>query len=356
MKENNQPLTNALDLLQSLIKVPSFSKEETGTAEIIAGQLEKMAVEVKRSGNNIWCLNQHYDPGKATILLNSHHDTVRPNQDYARDPFAPVVEDGKIFGLGSNDAGGALVSLIETFWHFNGQTNLAYNLALACTAEEEISGVNGIASVIDSIPGVAMAIIGEPTSLHMAIAEKGLMVLDCTVTGSSGHAARNEGENAIYKAMHDIEWLQNYRFECESKRLGPVKMTVTMIEAGTQHNVVPDSCRFVVDVRTTDAYTNLATLEIIRKHLHANVVPRSTRLNSSAIATDHILVKAGLDLGLTIYGSPTLSDQALLSVASIKLGPGASARSHRANEFIYIDEIDQGIKTYIKLLTQILTK
>lgn len=349
-----QPYDPAIKLLQSLIATSSFSQEEEDTAQIIETYLTAKGVQVNRSNNNVWCLNRHFDESKPTILLNSHHDTVRPNKDYTQDPFIANIEEGKLYGLGSNDAGGALVSLIETFLHFAGQPNLKFNLVLACTAEEEISGANGITSITNQLPEIFFAIIGEPTLMLMAIAEKGLMVLDCTAHGKSGHAARNEGENAIFTAMKDIAWLNAYRFEQESELLGPVKMTTTMIEAGTQHNVVPDTCKFVVDVRTTDAYTNQETLDIIKKHTLSEVNPRSTRLNPSGISVDHPLVKAGQALSLVTYGSPTLSDQALLDLPSIKLGPGDSARSHTANEFIFVDEIVSAIDTYIKLLNNLL--
>jgi acetylornithine deacetylase len=355
MKAADRTPSKAIELLQFLVATPSFSREEEHTAQIIENFLTTDGVIVKRQGNNIWCLNKHFDKAKPTILLNSHHDTVKPNSDYTRDPYSATIEEGKLFGLGSNDAGAALVSMILSFLHFYGHNDLRYNLVLACTAEEEISGVNGIMSIIDNLPHIDMAIVGEPTSLRLAIAEKGLMVLDCTARGKSGHAARNEGENAILMAMQDINWFSNFVFEQESAMLGPVKMTTTMIEAGTQHNVVPDICRFVVDVRTTDAHSNQETLEIIQNQVLSEVKARSTRLKPSGISTDHPLVKAGLALGLTTYGSPTLSDQALISAPSIKLGPGDSARSHSADEFIYIEEIAAGIETYIKLLTNILT-
>lgn len=355
MKEENTSVADAIDLLQSLISVQSFSQEETKSAQLIEAYLTKYAVTANRSDNNIWCVNEKFDNSKPTILLNSHHDTVKPNKDYTRNPYSAIIDNGKLFGLGSNDAGGALVSLIEIFLHFYDHDDLNYNLMLACTAEEEISGPNGIASTTDKLPKIDMAIVGEPTSMQMAIAEKGLMVLDCTAQGKSGHAARNEGENAIYKALKDIEWLNSYEFGQESETLGPVKMSTTMIEAGTQHNVVPDNCRFVVDVRTTDAYTNRETLDIIQQHLQSEVKARSTRLNPSGIAADHVLVKTGLAMGLTTYGSPTLSDQALLDIPSVKIGPGNSARSHTADEYIFIEEIEQGINTYKKLLTQLLT-
>lgn len=347
-------LHNAISLLNKLIVEPSFSKSESKTARLIANYLEQRGLSVHSQDNNVWNMNKYFDSNKPTILLNSHHDTVRPNQDYTNDPFEPMVKGDKLFGLGSNDAGGALVSLIETFLHFYDNQELKCNIILACTAEEEISGDMGLASILNKLPKIDMAIVGEPTSLDMAVAEKGLMVLDCVAKGKSGHAAREEGENAIYTAIKDIEWLKNYQFDKVSNTLGPIKITTSLIEAGTQHNVVPDQCKFVVDVRTTDAYTNEETLEIIKLNLQSEVKARSLRLNPSGISESHHLFKAGLAMGLSAYGSPTLSDQTHLDVPSIKLGPGDSARSHTADEFIYINQIEQGIETYIKLLTQII--
>lgn len=353
MTINNQHLKNAINLLKKLIAEPSFSKEESKTAAIIGSYLAQNNIPFQRQDNNVWCTNKGFDDRKPTVLINSHHDTVKPNRDYTLNPFEPITEDGKLFGLGSNDAGGALVSLIETFIHFYKKKALNFNIILACTAEEEISGEKGLASILNELPKLDMAIVGEPTSLDMAVTEKGLMVLDCNAKGKSGHAAREEGENAIYNAIKDIEWLMHYHFDKESGTLGPIKMTTSMIEAGTQHNVIPDECNFVVDVRTTDAYTNKATLEIIKNHLQSEVTARSLRLKPSGLSKDHLLYKSGLVLGLAPYGSPTLSDQTHLDIPSIKLGPGDSARSHTADEFIYIDQIAQGINTYIKLLTQI---
>lgn len=344
----------AIGLLKDLIETPSLSKEEDKTATLIFDFLKSNSASPKRNRNNIWAKNLHFDSTKPIILLNSHHDTVKPNAGYTKDPFQAITEDGKLFGLGSNDAGGCLVSLISTFLHFHDKPDLNYNLVLAATAEEEISGMGGIESLISGLLPIDFAIVGEPTQMNLAIAEKGLMVLDCKVEGQAGHAAREEGENAIYKALKDIEWFRNYAFNKVSGALGPVKMSVTVIEAGKQHNVVPDECRFVVDVRTTDAYSNEETLEIIRKHVNCQVTPRSTRLNPSGIEKNHPIVKAGLGLGRTSYGSPTLSDQALMPFSSVKIGPGDSARSHTADEFIYVEEIEEGISLYIKLLESII--
>ena len=344
----------AIDLLRLLIKTPSFSGEEDQTATLIQDFLQKKGYQVKRKGNNIWVSNKNFLAERPTILLNSHHDTVKPNAGYTRDPFTPAEEAGKLYGLGSNDAGASLVALMATFLHF-GDKDLTYNLLFAATAEEEISGKQGISSILDELGPLDFAIVGEPTQMQMAVAEKGLMVLDCLATGTAGHAAREEGENAIYKAMEAIDWFRSYRFQKQSATLGPVKMTVTQINAGTQHNVIPDECRFVVDVRSTDAYQNNEILSIIQEAVQVEVRARSTRLNPSSIAIDHPIVASGKALGLSTFGSPTLSDQALLTCSSLKIGPGDSARSHTANEFIFLSEISEGIDTYIDLLSPLLT-
>ncbi|RVT96543.1 M20/M25/M40 family metallo-hydrolase [Mucilaginibacter limnophilus] len=343
----------ALQLLQQLIATPSFSKEEDRTAELIAQFLKQHGIEPERKLNNLWARNKHFDPAKPTILLNSHHDTVKPNSGYSRDPFDAKIEDGKLFGLGSNDAGGCLVSLIAVFLYFYDKKNLKYNFCLATTAEEEISGVNGLELIIPELGKLDFGIVGEPTQMHLAIAEKGLMVLDCTAYGKAGHAAREEGENAIYKALTDIEWFRNFKFPKESEVFGPVKMSVTIINAGSQHNVVPASCTFTVDVRVTDAYRNEEVLEIIRQHVSCEVKPRSIRLKPSSIDKQHPIVQAGIALSRNTYGSPTTSDQSLLDIPSLKVGPGDSARSHTADEFIYVDEIREGIELYIQMLEKI---
>jgi len=340
----------AIALLKQLIATPSLSKEEDKTAAVLVSFLKSEGVTVHQHLNNVWAVNKYFDPKKETVLLNSHHDTVKPNNGYTKPPFDAIIEDDKLYGLGSNDAGGPLVSLIATFLHFYNVLDLAYNIVLACTAEEEISGKNGIVEVMKIVPAPSIAIIGEPTLMEMAIAEKGLMVLECTAHGKAGHAARNEGENAIYKALKDIEWIQSFEFPVQSKTLGPVKMTTTVINAGSQHNVIPDRCYFTVDVRTTDVYSNDQTLEIIQQHIKSNINPKSLRLNPSSIKMEHPLVQAGIGLGMTTYGSPTLSDQSLISIPSLKLGPGDSARSHTPDEFIYIKEVEDGIEKYIQLL------
>jgi acetylornithine deacetylase len=344
---------NAVELLKKLISTPSLSKEEGQTFAILSDFFTNHGVDFHTKGFNIWAYNKYFDKKKKTILLNSHHDTVKPNKSYTRDPFSPDEVEGKLFGLGSNDAGGCLVSLISVFLYFYNQENLKYNIAIATTAEEENSGKGGLESIIPELGNLDFAIIGEPTLMDLAIAEKGLLVLDCHVKGKSGHAARNEGENAIYKALKDIEWFQNYQFTKVSDTLGPVKMTVTIINAGSLHNVVPDNCTFTVDVRVTDAYTNEDVLKIIRSFVDCEVVPRSTRLKPSSIPKEHPIVQAGIALSKNTYGSPTTSDQALLDIPSLKCGPGDSARSHTADEFIYLSEIEEGIEGYIKMIEQI---
>ncbi|MGK6350274.1 M20 family metallo-hydrolase [Parapedobacter sp. DT-150] len=346
-------IQDSTSLLRDLIRIPSFSKEENLTGDVIERFLQQRGVRTHRKMNNVWAYNKFFDPTKPTVLLNSHHDTVKPNTGYTRNPFSPDIEDGKLYGLGSNDAGGCLVSLIATFLHFYAQEGLRYNFCIATTAEEEISGVNGLELVIPDLGPLDFAIVGEPTLMQLAVAERGLMVLDCVAHGKAGHAAREEGDNAIYKALKDIEWFVGYRFAKESEAFGPIKMSVTVIHAGSQHNVVPATCEFVVDVRVTDAYRNEEVLEIIRQHVSCEVKPRSVRLKPSSIPKDHPIVRAGLALGRTTYGSPTTSDQALLDIPSLKLGPGDSARSHMADEYIDVDEIGEGIRLYIAILDRV---
>lgn len=344
---------DSIHLLCDLIRIPSFSKEENQTGDTIERFLQQRGVKTYRKLNNVWAYNKFYDAAKPTILLNSHHDTVKPNTGYTRNPFSPDVAEGKLYGLGSNDAGGCLVSLIAAFLHFYGQENLNYNFCIAATAEEEISGTNGLELVIPDLGPLEFAIVGEPTLMQLAVAERGLMVLDCVAQGKAGHAAREEGDNAIYKALKDIEWFISYRFPKESEEFGPIKMSVTVIHAGSQHNVVPATCEFVVDIRVTDAYRNEEVLDIIRRHVDCDVKPRSVRLKPSAIPKEHPVVQAGIALGRTTYGSPTTSDQALLDIPSLKLGPGDSARSHMADEFIYVEEIGEGIGLYIDILNKV---
>ncbi len=350
MPDINTLYQQAVELLQKLIATQSFSKEESGTADIIEQFLKEKGIIPNRKINNVWARNKHFDEAKPTILLNSHHDTVKPNSGYTRDPFDAKIEEGKLYGLGSNDAGGCLVSLIAVFLYFYERDDLKYNFCLAATAEEEISGLNGIELIVTDLGKLDFGIIGEPTLMQLAVAERGLMVLDCVAHGKAGHAAREEGENAIYNAMKDIEWFRTFQFEKESDAFGPIKMSVTVINAGSQHNVVPASCSFVVDVRVTDAYRNEEVLEIIREHVRCDVKARSTRLKPSSISRNHPIVHAGISLGRTTYGSPTTSDQSLLDIETIKIGPGDSARSHMADEFVYVEEIREGIELYISML------
>jgi len=340
-----------IGLLKQLIAIPSFSKTEDNTRDAIVGFFTSRGISPQVMGNNVWAINRHFDAKKPTLLLNSHHDTVKPNAGYTRNPFAPSMEGGKLFGLGSNDAGGALVSLIAVFLHFEPQEGLPFNLVMAATAEEEISGTGGIESIWGSLPTIGFAIVGEPTGMNIAIAEKGLLVLDCSCKGKAGHAAREEGDNAIYQAMKDIEWFRDFKFPKTSAMLGHVKMSVTMVQAGQAHNQVPDECRFTVDCRVTDAYTLEETLGIIRENTSCEIKPRSIRLRPSGIDVQHPLVKAGQQIKKGLYGSPTTSDQALIPVPSIKMGPGDPSRSHAADEFICLDEIQNGISDYIELIT-----
>lgn len=344
----------AIALLKELIATPSLSGQEDDTATLIARFLRERGVETHRLKNNVYARNRCFAPDRPTILLNSHHDTVPPAGSYSRSPFDPHEESGRLYGLGSNDAGGPLVALIAMFLHFHDAENLPFNLILAATAEEETSGENGVALLLPELGTIDLGIVGEPTSLRLAVTEKGLMVLHCTARGRSGHAARDEGENAIYNAMADIEWFRTYRFLPESETLGPVKMTVTMIEAGSRHNVVPDECRFTVDVRTTDNWTNDAVLQTVLANVGADVRPRSLRLNASGIDPDHPVVSAARRLGMETYGSPTLSDQALMPFTTVKLGPGDSARSHTADEWIGVEEVERGIDTYVRLLEELI--
>jgi acetylornithine deacetylase len=341
----------AIVLLRELIGKISLSKEEWETAGIISRYLAEKQVASSRVGNNVFAVNVNFDPAKKTILLNSHHDTVKPNAAYKRDPFDPVIEEGKLYGLGSNDAGGPLVSLIATFLYFHQKEDLPFNLVLAATAEEEISGTGGIESILHHIQPIEAAIVGEPTQMEMAVAERGLLVLDCVAGGKAGHAAREEGENALDKAMRDVQRLHDLKFDRISPLLGPVKMTVTVMETENKaHNVVPESCRFTVDVRVNELYSLEEVVDRIAKTLESEVKPRSTRLKSTMISMDHPLVKAGLALGKKTYGSPTSSDKSLMPFPALKMGPGDSARSHTADEYIYVNEIEEGIDLYIKLL------
>ena len=346
---------DAIGLLKKLIATPSFSREEDRTSELLEKFFLERNIPSKKYLYNVWATNKFFDSNKPTLLLNSHHDTVKPNSQYTKDPFKPSVEDGKLFGLGSNDAGGSLVSLIATFLYFYDKENLKYNVILAASAEEEISGPNGIEVLLRQLGPIDCAIVGEPTQMQMAVAERGLMVLDCVARGKAGHAARKEGDNAIYKAIKDINWFTSYKFPKVSDLLGPVNMDVTVIETDNKaHNVVPAQCKFVVDIRVNEFYSFEEVFAVISEHTHSEAKARSFRLRSTSISLDHPLVKAGIALGRTYYGSPTTSDKALMFFPSLKMGPGDSGRSHSADEYIYVDEIKEGIELYIALLKRVL--
>ncbi|WP_162339803.1 M20 family metallo-hydrolase [Cyclobacterium salsum] len=355
MESLNQLHTEALELLKDLIRTPSFSKSENQTTAIIRAFFEKKGASVHQKGNNIWAYAGRYDSARPTVMLNSHHDTVKPNQGYTLDPFEPIEKDGKLFGLGSNDAGGPLVALIAAFMHFRNQP-LPVNLLMVASAEEEISGKGGIESLIPELPELSVAVVGEPTQLKMAVAEKGLMVIDALVKGKAGHAAREEGLNAIYEALDDLIAIRNFQFRNVSNFLGSSKVSATLIQAGSQHNVVPDRCTYTLDVRVTDAYTLEEALNELRQSLKAELRPRSMRLNPSRIDAAHPMLSVARSLGLETFGSPTLSDQALIPYPSVKIGPGDSARSHTPDEFIYINEIKEGISLYIALLENYFSK
>lgn len=356
IKMRTEKLTiDAIALLKNLIETSSFSSEEQNTALLIESWFLENKIAYQRTQNNVWAVNKYFDESKPTFLLNSHHDTVQPNKAYTKDPFKAIVENGKLYGLGSNDAGGCLVSLLATFTYFYHHKNLKYNLVVVASAEEESSGKNGLNSMLSIIPEVAVAIVGEPTLMQLAIAEKGLVVFDAKVIGTPSHAAHLNDDNAIYNTIDVLKWFQNFQFKKTSKSLGDVKMTVTQMNAGKQHNAIPAEVELVIDVRVNDLYSNKKIAEILEKESPCTfITPRSLRLNSSFIPVEHELVKAGIALGRKTYGSPTLSDQSVLDCPSLKLGPGDSTRSHTADEFIYLQEIEQGIELYIKILEQIL--
>lgn len=349
MTETSIYTSEAITLLQALIGIPSLSREEDTAADFLQNYIEESGIMTGRSGNNIWCISPMFDVNKPTILLNSHIDTVKPVTGWRRQPFTPKIENGKLYGLGSNDAGASLVSLFQVYRHLSA-TQQSYNLIYLASCEEEVSGKNGIESVLPKLPPITLGIVGEPTEMNPAIAEKGLMVLDLTARGKAGHAARNDGENAIYKLMPDIEWFRSFRFSKESPLLGTVKMSVTQINAGTQHNVIPDICTAVVDIRSNECYSNEELFEEITKHISCEAKARSFRLNSSSIPADHSFVKRAVELGKVPFGSPTLSDQALMKFPSVKIGPGKSSRSHTADEYILLNEIEEAIGLYIRLL------
>ncbi|PIB33208.1 acetylornithine deacetylase [Gaetbulibacter sp. 5U11] len=347
--------TGAIALLKQLIETQSFSSEEDQTALHIEQWFKEQDIPYQRTKNNVWATNKYFDESKPTLLLNSHHDTVKPNNGYTKDPFKAIVEDGKLYGLGSNDAGGCLVSLLATFAYFYNKKDLNYNLVIVASAEEESSGENGLNSMLSVIPKVDVAIVGEPTLMNLAVAEKGLVVFDAIVKGTPSHAAHPNLDNAIYNTIPILEWFRNYTFDKSSEALGEVKLTVTQINAGKQHNAVPADVKLVVDVRVNDKYSNQDIVDILQKEAPCDsIIPRSIKLNSSSIPIDHPLVIAGIEIGRSTYGSPTLSDQAVLSCPSLKLGPGDSIRSHSADEFIYVNEIEEGIKIYIELLEKVL--
>jgi len=352
----NQLYNEAISLLSKLISLPSLSGAEEETAAEIENFFISHGINTIRKHNNIWCYNKFYSAAKPTILLNSHHDTVKPNEQYTLNPFVPIIENEKIYGLGSNDAGASLVSLIAVFTYFCQREDLPFNLCLAATAEEENSGEHGIKSIMNDFEPIAFAIVGEPTGMQMAIAEKGSMVIDCISKGRSGHAAREEGDNAIYKAIKDIEWFSHYNFPIEDNLPQPVKMTVTQINAGLQHNIVPGECSFTVDIRFDHNYTPREILNTIINHTMCTFNVRANILSPSNIDLLHPLVVSGLSLGRKTYLSPTSSDQGWLDMPSVKMGPGESARSHTANEFVLIEEIEEGITIYIRLLESVFNK
>lgn len=348
----NKAVTDAVELLKRLIATPSLSRDEARTAELISGYLAEHGAAPERLANNVWVRSDGFDPTRPTLLMNSHHDTVRPAASYTRDPFAPTVEGDRLYGLGSNDAGASAVCLIQTFLTFRTR-KLPFNLVLAVSAEEECMGENGMRALLPALGHIDMALVGEPTGMQAAAGERGLVVLDCTAHGKSGHAARGEGVNALYIALEDIARLRSFRFERESALLGPVGIAVTQIEAGTQHNVVPDTCRFVADIRTTDAYTNEETVEILRGALRSQAVPRSTRIRASALDAAHPLARAAQAARRRSYVSPTTSDMALMPFPSLKMGPGESSRSHTADEYVLMSEIGEGIGIYEEFIRQL---
>lgn len=346
----------ATELLKQLIATPSHTRDEGATADLLASVLEREGVTVERIHNNLIARSEGFDPGRDTLLLNSHHDTVRPAATYTRDPYAPTLEGDRLYGLGANDAGASLVCLIETFLALR-TAQLPFNLMLLLSAEEECGGERGIRAVMPRYgEQITMALVGEPTSMQAAVAERGLVVLDCEAKGKSGHAARGEGVNALYIALEDIQALRTMRFDRQSEVLGPIHLTTTMISAGTQHNVVPDTCRFVVDCRTTDAYTNEELVELLRQRLQSELTPRSTRIRASVIDPAHPLVRSAIKAGATTFVSPTTSDRTLMPFPALKIGPGESSRSHTADEYILLTELEEGIHTYRQIIENLATE
>ena len=349
MMTQEQYVNDAVELLKKLIATPSVSRNEKDAADIMEQTIRSYGFEPQREANNLWIIDPHYDESRPTLLLNAHIDTVKPVASWSRDPFSPDVEDGVLYGLGSNDCGGGLCSLLQIFRMLTEKPQ-SYNLIYLASAEEEVSGKDGITRALPLLPHIDLAIVGEPTGMNPAVAEKGLMVLDVIAHGKSGHAARNEGVNAIYEALDDMRWIRDYKFEKVSEFLGPTKMTLTVVNAGTQHNVIPDKCTMLVDIRTNEFYDNEEVYEFIRQHLKSEVKAHSFRLKSSRIDPEHPLIKKCVSMGMKPFGSPTLSDQALMHFPSFKLGPGESSRSHSANEFIRISEIRDAIAKYETLL------
>ena len=348
--DTRQYTNDAVELLKRLISTPSVSRDERRAADIFEQQVRDWGLPVHRIGNNI-LIEEELDPEKPTLLLNAHIDTVKPVSTWTRDPFTPTIEGDRLYGLGANDCGGGLVSLLQVYRMLRGSST-KYNLVYLASCEEEVSGEGGFRMALPELPKIDVAIVGEPTGMQPAIAEKGLMVIDGTAYGKSGHAARNEGVNAIYEALDDLVWLRDYRFKKESMLLGPTKMTVTVVNSGTQHNVIPDECHFVIDVRTNEYYQNEYLFAFLQKHVKSELKARSFRLSSSHIPVGHPLVQRCIQMGKTPFGSPTLSDQALMPFQSLKLGPGESSRSHTADEFICLSEIEQAIKEYVNLLNE----
>lgn len=348
---DKEHINEAVALLSRLISTPSVSRDESLAADVMQGYMEEKNLKPQRRGNNLWCLSEAWDDAAPTILLNAHIDTVKPVDGWQRDPFTPVMEGDTLYGLGSNDCGGGLMALLQAFLILNGSER-AFNVVYLASCEEEVSGKNGIESVLPLLPHIDFAIVGEPTGMQPAIAEKGLMVIDATAYGKAGHAARNEGDNAIYHAMKDILWLSEWQFPDQTDLLGPVKNTVTIVNAGTQHNVIPDTCTFTIDVRSNECYSNEEIFEFFQSRLTSTLKARSFRLSSSRIELSHPFVQVCLDNGMKPFGSPTLSDQALMRFPSLKLGPGESSRSHTADEYIKVGEIEHAIGMYVKLLSQ----
>ncbi|GGH71975.1 M20/M25/M40 family metallo-hydrolase [Phaeocystidibacter marisrubri] len=345
---------SALEMLENLIRIPSFSGEEDRTADYLASQFEVRGIPYERSINNVWAFNKHFDAAKPSILLNSHHDTVKPNSGYTRDPFTPEVENGKLYGLGSNDAGGALIAMFHAFVHFYEREGMSHNLIYLAVGEEETSSLNGAIHALEKMPPISFGLVGEPTEMNLAIAEKGLIVIDAEAMGVPGHAAHTNTVNPIYKIAKDIAWVEQFTFEKASEVTGPVRMSVTQVQAGKQSNLVPAKASFVMDVRVPDVYELEEVFAIIDAHTESVLTARSFRMRPSSIPADHPIVLGGIALGRKTYGSPTLSDQAHMRFPTLKIGPGKSERSHTADEFIYVDELEKGIEIYIDLLKTVL--